>query len=244
MGDHWYDAFANAGAERRGSLPRQSLRGGHGPDQEDPVGQSGYQVIERMRDRSIGNDDLPASVLKSQSTALEQLSDNNRRLMDRIDTLLRIQEREQVLRQQLQNQVDRLSDRIPERTLALPESPKVASDSVVNELKPVLIAMLDLLERCLPGAQINTGSRNSAQGDRFEAPAPEVYPTLPEILRRPLEELTSASGEEKRRKRTGRANLGGAKLSGMNTGGANMGGVNTKETLPRPPVQTRAVMPG
>ncbi len=229
VGDQWYDAFANAGAERRGSFPRQSLRGGHGSAQEGPLDQSGNQVIERMHDRSIGDHDLPTAVLKSRSSALEQLSDSNRRLMDRIDILLRIQEREQVLRQQLQNQVDRLSDRIPERALALPETPQVASDSVVNELKPVLTAMLDLLERCLPRAQASAESKTPAVQDRVEVPAPEVYPTLPEILRRPLEELTSGSGEEKPRKRTD---------------GANIGGANTKETLPRPPVQTRAVMPG
>ena len=224
LGDNWYDAFANAGAKRRGSLPRQSLRGGNGSARGRPPEQSGYHMTERMHDRSIGDHDIPTAVFAMQSSALEQLSDSNRRLMDRIDTLLRIQEREQVLRQQLQNQVDRLSGRIPEGSLALPEPPQAARNSAVNDLKPVLMAMLDLLERCLSGAQAGAEPRNPAVQDRFETPAPEVYPTLPEILRRPLEELTSESGAEKRGKRTD--------------------GANTKETLPRPPVQTRAVMPG
>ena len=176
VGDHWYDAFAdagNTGAKRRGSLPRRRLRGGNGSAQGRPPVQGGFQMTERILDRLIGDHDVPSGALKLQSCALAQLSDSNRRLLDRIETLLLIQEREQVLRQQLQNQVDRLSERIPEGSMALPETHQAVSDAVVKELKPVLMAMLDLFERCVPGTQAEPGSK---------PPAPQRWASSPRSL--------------------------------------------------------------
>lgn len=159
-----------------------------------------------------------ATIVRLQSSELERLARENDRLMDRIDTLLRLQEREQVLRQQMQAQIGQLGERIAAwQPQALPASDAAAKPHHEDdEIKPVLLAMLDLLERMAPGA---TGRAATSAADEAEAPpqnAPAGMPPepesdaaadgvmaggnegadevfhLPEILRRPIEDLTTA----------------------------------------------------
>lgn len=54
--------------------------------------------------------DALRTVVELQRTELSRLLREQSRLNDRIDTLLRLQEREQVLRQQMQASLDRLAD--------------------------------------------------------------------------------------------------------------------------------------
>lgn len=60
-----------------------------------------------------------ATVVELQRVELDRLLGEQRRLNDRLDQMLRLQEREQVLRQQMQAALDRLAD---QRSIGSPES--------------------------------------------------------------------------------------------------------------------------
>lgn len=131
-----------------------------------------------------------------QSTEIQRLSRANEQLFDRIETFLQIQEREQVLRQQLQNQVDRLTERLGLPTPAVNQvaepdrgsAERHTGDKVTEEIKPVLVAILDVLERSFQ--QPETGPEPVPEARHNPLP-PEPYRTLPDILTRPVEDLLS-----------------------------------------------------
>lgn len=227
MSDHGYEARAQtsfddpAGSEFRDRF------------QADPAGD--FEAIGHDLEGAAGlpdpsaksTDSSLATIVRLQSSELERLARENDRLMDRIDTLLRLQEREQVLRQQMQAQIGQLGERIAAwQPQALPASGAAAKPRHEDDqIKPVLLAMLDLLERIAPGAtghaatspHPTTGEAPAADG--AEAP-PQSVPAgmpppyesdpaadgvmagrnegaseafrLPEILRRPIEDLTTA----------------------------------------------------
>lgn len=131
-----------------------------------------------------------------QSAEIQRLSRANEQLFDRIETFLQIQEREQVLRQQLQNQLDRLTERLG---LPMPAVNQVAEpdrgsaerhtgDKVTEKIKPVLVAILEVLERSF---QQPEASPEPAREARWNPLPPEPYRTLPDILTRPVEDLVS-----------------------------------------------------
>lgn len=227
MSDHGYEARAQtsfddpAGSEFRDRF------------QADPAGD--FEAIGHDLEGAAGlpdpsaksTDSSLATIVRLQSSELERLARENDRLMDRIDTLLRLQEREQVLRQQMQAQIGQLGERIaawqPQALPASGAAPKPHHED--DQMKPVLLAMLDLLERIAPGAtghaatspRPTTGEAPAADGAEAppqSAPAgmPPPYESdpaadrvmagrnegaseafrLPEILRRPIEDLTTA----------------------------------------------------
>ncbi len=137
-----------------------------------------------------------------QSAEIQRLSRANEQLFDRIETFLHIQEREQVLRQQLQNQLDRLTERLglpnPAVDQAIDTAPESgptpepaerhAGDKVTEEIKPLLVAILEVLERSFQ--QPEKGPEPAREARRNPLP-PEPYRTLPDILTRPVEDLLS-----------------------------------------------------
>lgn len=133
-----------------------------------------------------------------QSTEIQRLSRANEQLFDRIETFLQIQEREQVLRQQLQNQLDRLTERLGLPTPAVNQvaepdrgsDERHTGDKVTEEIKPVLVAILEVLERSFQ--QPEKGPEPAPVPEARQNPLPpEPYRTLPDILIRPVEDLLS-----------------------------------------------------
>ena len=155
-------------------------------------------------------------------TKLEQLARANEQLMDRIDILLQNQEREQELRKQLANQVEHIKLSPP--NVDLDSVRREARAGVTEELKPVLLAILDALELFVrkPAAEplpANPGmtneDRTAPEAEALDMAASadpylfEDYGRLPAILTRPLTELVedgsdpgrSVSGIKKERPR-------------------------------------------
>ncbi len=141
-------------------------------------------------------------LVNQQSAEIQRLARANEQLFDRIGAFLQIQEREQVLRQQLQNQIDRLTERLglpnPAVDQAIDTAPEPGptpepaerhtADRVTEEIKPVLMAMLEVIERAFQ--QPEKGPK-PAREDRWNPLPPEPYRTLPDILTRPIEDLLS-----------------------------------------------------
>ncbi len=196
----WYSAFTPISADA-------TNRPAVDPADPDPLDTLTLSDIPGPHART-GTDGatLPA-LLHLQHTELERLVRDNGRLMDRIETLLQIQGREQVLRQQLQNQVDRIDERIkltpPAEKLeaeTLEAVRREARAGVTEEIKPVLMAILDALEHFAgkPGGKA-ASAEHSAPGDPFLG---EDYGKLPAILTRPLDELMG-DGDDPERSNTG-----------------------------------------
>jgi hypothetical protein len=146
--------------------------------------------IATRRSAAISYGDL-AAIIRLQSTELERLALENERLMARVETFLRFHENEQKLHQDLQERIERLSQDAAPRAPALDadEVRREVRASMSEEIKPVLVAILDLLER----------SRRQPAREADAAPARAIgnplpvdeFLRLPEILTRPLEELVT-----------------------------------------------------
>lgn len=251
MSDHWYDSLAH---NRTAEGSRSEQAGADVPSGRDPDSDTLFHSVPDTASPPdpggepsiLGSDGAPthsetplrstdsglATIVRLQSSELERLARENARLMDRIETLLRLQEREQVLRQQMQAQIGQLGDRIAEwqpKALAAPATdPAEAGER--EEIKPVLLAMLDLLERMAPGATARAAPQPTAAVPQPEMVSPatetEILPSaeaggdleaiaedphanqvdeaeadggtirLPEILTRPIEDLTTARRTE------------------------------------------------
>lgn len=161
MSNYWHDARAHS---RNDELSDPGIA--------EDLAVSVANDCESDPAESIGGGELPeiqtksthsglATIVRLQSSELERLARENERLMDRIETLLRLQEREQVLRQQMQAQIGQLGERIAEwqpTALAAPAT-SAGRGREDEEIKPVLLAMLDLLERMAPGATARTAPK-------------------------------------------------------------------------------------
>ena len=149
-------------------------------------------------------------LLNLHHTKLDQLARANEQLLDRIDTLLHNQKREQELRQRLTNQIEHFKLSPP--NVDLDTVRREARAGVTEELKPVLLAILDALERFvrkptmapLPEVSIaadterHTVAREMATIDAEVSADPylfEDYGRLPAILTRPLTELVEDGGD-------------------------------------------------
>ncbi len=143
---------------------------------------------------AIGYGDL-AAIIRLQSTEMERLAFENERLMDRLETFFGLHENDQRLRQDLQEQIQYVNQRA--EAWAPPQDADAIRHEVreimIEEIKPVMVAILDLLERSLERpAEAPAGA--SAQAPRHPL-AMEGLLRLPEILTRPLEELITPVGE-------------------------------------------------
>jgi len=178
----WYSAFATA---TDGVAKAESASDGAIPDALETLTAS--DIPGPHTRNSVDGATLPA-LLHLQHTELERLVRDNERLMDRIETLLQIQGREQILRQQMQNQVDRIGEQIKlaPPTEALEAVRREARAGVTEEIKPVLMAILDALERFAEKSDAKASVEKAEPADPFQG---EDYGNLPAILTRPLNEL-------------------------------------------------------
>ncbi len=202
MGDSWRiepdDKDSNAATPATHVRPdthvhseddRQSGRLGAPADSPAPVPE-----ITARRPAATGYSDL-AAIIRLQSTEMERLAFENERLMDRLETFFGLHENDQRLRQDLQEQIQHLNQRA--ELCAPPHDAdairREVRESMIEEIKPVMVAILDLLERSLERpAEAPAGA--PAQAPRHPL-AMEGLLRLPEILTRPLEELTAPVGE-------------------------------------------------
>ncbi|MFQ5774927.1 MAG: hypothetical protein ACE5GS_10440 [Kiloniellaceae bacterium] len=191
MTDHWYNAFSTARAEGRRPEAPATLTSDEAPSRvqvcpQAPGAAGGVTPAPEQPEA-----DTPAAALiKLQSLELQRLARENERLMDRIDTLLQLQEREQVLRQQLQTRIDRLSEPVGKIDSATERETlcREIREGLAEEIKPIFLAIVELLE--LAVSQPETGAQPTDSAAREPLPG-EEFQALPEILTRPLEELTA-----------------------------------------------------
>jgi hypothetical protein len=191
--DSWYRAFATAAegaAAQRAASSAPTTTPSTGQTIPDPLDTLTLSDIPGPhRRRSTDNAGSPVQV-QQQQAELERLIEDNKRLMDRIETLLQIQGREQVLRQQLQNQVEHIGERMklspPVETLEAVR--REARAGVTEEIKPVLMAILDALERFTGNPESKAAPAEIVEltDDPYRG---EDYGKLPLILTRPIGEL-------------------------------------------------------
>ncbi len=150
--------------------------------------------ITARRSAATGYGDL-AAIIRLQSTEMERLAFENERLMDRLETFFGLHENDQRLRQDLQEQIQHLNERAEACAPAQDADAirREVRESMIEEIKPVLIAILELLEHSLERPAEASGIP-PAQAPRNPLPMEEIL-RLPEILTRPLEELTSPVGK-------------------------------------------------
>ncbi len=141
-----------------------------------------------------------AAIIRLQSTEIERLALENDRLAARMDAVHHRQETEQNQRRDLEQRLREANARneIPAPAFDVEEIRRAAREGMSTEIKPVLVAILDLLESTL------SHTSDAAKPVQAEAPVPapidliaEIkgdFHRLPDILTRPLEELTSRSG--------------------------------------------------
>ncbi len=168
---------------------RQSGRLGAPADSPAPAPE-----ITARRSAATGYGDL-AAIIRLQSTEMERLAFENERLMDRLETFFGLHENDQRLRQDLQEQIQHLNERAEACAPAQDADAirREVRESMIEEIKPVLIAILELLERSLERPAEAPGVP-PAQAPRNPLPMEEIL-RLPEILTRPLEELTTPVGK-------------------------------------------------
>ena len=150
--------------------------------------------ITARRSAATGYGDL-AAIIRLQSTEMERLAFENERLMERLETFFGLHENDQRLRQDLQEQIQHLNERAEACAPAQDADTirREVRESMIEEIKPVMVAILELLERSLERpAEAPAGTPAQASPHPL---AMEGLLRLPEILTRPLEELTSPVGK-------------------------------------------------
>ena len=162
--------------------------------------------ITARRSAATSYGDL-AAIIRLQSTELERLAFENERLMDRLETFFGLHENDQRLRQDLQEQLRRLNERAEACAPARDADAirREVRESMIKEIKPVMIAILELLEHSrerpaeAPEIPPARAPHDSLPPHDSLAPhnslAMEGFLRLPEILTRPLEELTTPVGK-------------------------------------------------
>jgi len=150
---------------------------------------------------SLQSQSALAAIIRLQSTEIERLTLDNERLVERMDAVNQLIEDEQNRRRSLDRQLREASLRNepPAPAFDVEEIRRAAREGMSAEIKPVLTAILDLLESALSrGAE--TIDPAAANGDtRVPAPANlvkeviEDFQQLPQILTRPIEELMDGS---------------------------------------------------
>ena len=159
-----------------------------------------------------------AAIIRLQSIEIERLALENDRLGVQLSAVHRFHQNEQDQRRNLERQLREASARNEPSAPAfdVAEIRRAAREGMSAEIKPVLVAILDLLESTLPHGP--ESEKPAAEKPAAEKPAAEKpaavaggasvstpaglatevmndFHRLPEILTRPLEELMSGPGD-------------------------------------------------
>lgn len=174
MSEFWYNAL-NSAKQRDG-------------DAEPSADVTAAPATPRpTSDPPIGED--LAAFLRLQSTELQRLGRTQQDLVNRLDTVLHVQKQDRVLLQNLQEQVERLTDRVERQPPTI--EPDVISQEVRNgvtaDLQPILVAVVELLELAMRVG--SAPSHATSSGVEGEASPGEDFRRLPDILTRSLDEL-------------------------------------------------------
>ncbi len=115
---------------------------------------------DQSGDESVLSEASQTVVIELQRTELSRLLREQQRLNDRVDQLLRLHEREQVLRQQMQAALDKLA---AQRTLPAPEPVETDNRLLIERadraegkfaaLRSAVVLLIDTLERRTATAQ-------------------------------------------------------------------------------------------
>ncbi len=161
-----------------------------------------HAVDEIVDGDSIQPRSALAAIIRLQSTEIERLALESDRLAARLDAVHQLHEDAQTQRRNLERQLREANARNepPAPAFDTEEIRRAAREGMSAEIKPVLVAILDLLESTLPRGAEAEQPAAVVGGAPVSAPASlaaEVmndFHQLPEILTRPLEELMSGPG--------------------------------------------------
>ena len=179
------------------------------PGSINPVNPVATHEVEQVHvvDEIAGDDSIQprsalAAIIRLQSTEIERLALENDRFAARLDAVHQLLADERTQRRDLERQLREASARNepPAPAFDTEEIRRAAREGMSVEIKPVLVAILDLLESTLlRGAEAEQPAAVVA-GPPVSIPASlaaEVmtdFHQLPEILTRPLKELLSDPG--------------------------------------------------
>ncbi len=199
-----------AAATSYGDIDRIRIDRNRDPDSIDPVIPVTTNEVEQIHavDEIAGGDSIQprsalAAIIRLQSTEIERLALENDRLAARLDAVHQLHEDEQTQRRELDRQLREASARNepPAPAIDTEEIRRVAREGMSAEIKPVLVAILDLLESTLP--RDAEAEQSAAVVEEAQVPIPASlaaavmndFHKLPEILTRPLKELLSDPGK-------------------------------------------------
>lgn len=142
-----------------------------------------------------------AAIIRLQSTEIERLTLDNERLVERMDAVNQLIEDEQNRRRSLDQQLREASLRNapPAPAFDVEEIRRAAREGMSAEIKPVLTAILDLLESALSRGTETMDPAAVNEDTTVPTPANLVkevigdFQQLPQILTRPIEELMGGS---------------------------------------------------
>ena len=172
----------------------------------DPVTTDKVKQIHAVDEIADGGSTQPrsalAAIIRLQSTEIERLALDNDRLAARLDAVSQLHEDERNQRLDLDRRlyVASLRNETPPPAIDVHEIRRAAREGMSAEIKPVLTAILDLLESTLPRGGEIAKPAAMVEETPVSAPASLVVEVigdlqrLPEILTRPIEELTSDTG--------------------------------------------------
>ncbi len=199
-----------AAATSYGELGRIGTDRIRDPGSIDPVNSTTTNKVEQIHavdGIADGDSHQPrsalAAIIRLQSTEIEHLALENDRLAARLDAVHQLHEGQQTQRQDLERQLREASARNqpPAPAFDIEEIRRAAREGMNAEIKPVLVAILDLLESTLSrGAEAEqpaavVGGAPVSIPVNLAAEVMNDFHRLPEILTRPLEELMSDSGK-------------------------------------------------
>ncbi len=175
----------------------------------DPVNPVTINKVEQIHavDRIADGDSIQprsalAAIIRLQSTEIERLALENDRLAVQLSAVHQYHENEQSQRRNLERQLReaRARNEPPAPAFDIEEVRRAAREGMSAEIKPVLVAILDLLESTLPrGAEAEkpaavVGGAPVSTPASLAAEVMNDFHRLPEILTRPLEELMTGPG--------------------------------------------------
>ena len=172
----------------------------------NPVAISSVEQMHPVEKIADGDSIQPrsalAAIIRLQSTEIERLALENDRLAACLDAVRQLHEDEQTQRRDQERQLREANARNepPAPAFDVEEIRRAVREGMSAEIKPVLVAILDLLESTLPrGAEAEqppavVGGAPVSTAASLAAEMMNDFHRLPEILTRPLEELMSGPG--------------------------------------------------